>query len=155
VEEKQIVSSIYSVSAFTRFPDIFTIAAVPKEGHPVEEIEEAIYDEIERLQTEGPSDWELERIDNQVEAGYVRALASNRGMAFRLADMQAITGDWSYFLKVKEKIMAVTADDVKRVLRDYFTEDNRTVAYIVKPEPDAGENAAMTKKYEKPAGVAK
>lgn len=155
VVDKQLVSSINSYSDFTRFPDIFVISATPKEGHPVGEVEAAIYEEISRLQTEGPTDWEMKRIANQIEAGFLRGLGSNRGMGFRLADMQAKTGDWGYLLTNRDKILAVTADDVKRVLAKYFIEDNRTVAYIVKPEKGAEEKSSMIKKYDKPTGVVK
>ena len=50
--------------------------------------------------------------------------------------MHARIGDWSYLLQLKDKRQAVTPDDIKRVLDDYFTEDNRTVAYLVKPEKE-------------------
>ena len=56
--------------------------------------------------------------------------------------MQAKVGDWSYLLTLMNKRMAVSADDVKRVMAEYFIPDNRTVAYLVKPEtPREGEQA--------------
>lgn len=155
VEEKQIVSSINAMSFFSRFPDIFTIVAVPKSGHTIEEIENAIYEEIERLRNEGPSEWELQRVRNQLEADYVRSLRSNRGLARRLSNMQAIIGDWSYLLTLKDKRLAVTADDVKRVLSDYFTEDNRTVAYLVKPAKENSGKLSKTQKFNKKQAVVK
>ncbi|UCE64994.1 MAG: insulinase family protein [Candidatus Zixiibacteriota bacterium] len=155
VEKKQMVSSIRAISAFTRFPDIFTIVAIPKAGYSVEEVEKAIYEEIDRLQNEGPTGWELQRVRNQLEADYVRGLQSNRGMAFGLANMQAQVGDWGYLLILKEKRRAVTADDVKRVLAEYFTEDNRTVAYLVKPDRGISAESAKIQKLNKRQAVKK
>jgi predicted Zn-dependent peptidase len=137
VEDKQIASSVYAGSDFARFPSLFTVFATPKAPHTLDEVEKAIYDEIDKLKTEGPSKWELERTRNQIEADHVRGMQSNIGMAFRLEDMQALTGDWSYINKLKELREKVTADDVKRVLNKYFIQDNRTVAFLTKPESDS------------------
>ncbi len=136
VEEKQLVTSARAYSSFTRFPDIFEIRATPKAPHTIEEVEAAIYEEIERLRTEGPSEWELQRVRNQLDADFVRGLRSNFGLSRRIVDMQAKVGDWSYLLQLKDKRQAVTPDDIKRVLTEFFTEDNRTVAFLVKPEKE-------------------
>jgi predicted Zn-dependent peptidase len=134
VEEKQLVTSARAYSYFTRFPDIFIIRATPKAPHTIEEVEEAIYEEIERLRRDGPTDWELQRVTNQLDADFVRGLRSNFNLCYRIVDMQAKVGDWSYLLQLKDKRQAVTSDDIKRVLTEFFTEDNRTVAFLVKPE---------------------
>jgi len=155
VEEKQMISSIRAMSAFTRFPDIFTIIAVPKAGYTIKDVETAVYEEIENLRKEGPSDWELQRVINQLEADYVRGLRSNRGLAFRLSDMQAKVGDWSYLLTLKEKRQAVTAEDVKRILEEYFIQNNRTVAYLVKPDEGTSGESAKIRKIKKHQAVAK
>lgn len=139
VEEKQLVTSARAYSSFTRFPDIFEIRATPKAPHTIEEVEKAIYEEIDKLRMEGPSEWELQRVRNQLDADFVRGLRSNFGLSRRIVDMQAKVGDWSYLLKLKDKRQAVTSDDIKRVLTEFFTEDNRTVAFLVKPEKEVAQ----------------
>ena len=137
VVEKQLATSVSASSDFTRFPDLFTITAIPKAPHTTEEVEGAIYDELEKLKNDGPTRWELEKVRNQLDADYIRGMQSNLGMAFRLEDMQALTGDWQYITKVKELRAKVTADDVKRVIAKYLTQDRRTVATLVKPKSAA------------------
>lgn len=143
VEQKQLATSVYASSDFTRFPDLFTISATPRAPHTIAEVEQAIYDEIEKLKNEGPTDWELQRVRNQLEADYVRGLQSNLGMAFRISDMQALVGDWNFTARVKERRQAVTAADIKRALAQSFTPEHRTVAYLVKPGQQVAEKAAM------------
>lgn len=150
VEEKQLATSVGAGAGFTRYPDVFTITATPKAPHTVEEVEEAIYEELTRLQQEGPTDWELQRVRNQLDADYVRGLRSNRGLAWRLADMQAKVGDWSYMLTLKNKRQAVTAEGVKRVMAESFIPDNRTVAHLVKPEKKREGEQAMKIQSIKP-----
>jgi predicted Zn-dependent peptidase len=65
----------------------------------------------------------------------VRRMTSNLGLAFQIADSQALLGDWSETFRSAEELEAVTADDVRRVAEKYLVERNRTVAVLRRPEP--------------------
>ncbi|MEE9554642.1 MAG: pitrilysin family protein [candidate division Zixibacteria bacterium] len=143
VEERQMVTSIGAWGSFTRYPDVYTISATPKAPFKVEEVEQAIYEELADFQREGPTEWELQRVRNQLDADYVRGLRSNMGLARRLTDMQAKVGDWSFLLTLKERREAVTANDITRVMAEYLVPNNRTVAYLVKPESEEPEGQTM------------
>jgi predicted Zn-dependent peptidase len=150
VDEKRIAVNVSASSDFTRFPDLFTISATPKAPHTLDELESAIYEELDKLAREGPSKWELERVRNQIEADFVRGMQSNLGMAFRISNMQALVGDWSYIEKANELRKAVTADDVKRVMTKYLTKEKRTVAHLVKPDKkDQPQQAAEVEEAKK------
>ncbi len=156
VEQQQLVTSIYASSDFGRMPSLFSISASPRAPHTVAEVEQAIYVEMNKLQTDGATDWELTRVRNQLEAEYIRGMQSNMGMAFRLSSMQALIGDWTYITKLKELRSKVTSDDIKRVMAKYFTEKNRTVATIIKPKNgDSKPEASNIKKMNPAQGVAK
>jgi predicted Zn-dependent peptidase len=114
-----------------RGPRLFTVAAQPLRGRSTEEIEAAVYEEIERLVAEPPSELELARVRNQIESSDVRRLASNLGLAFQLAESVAYHGDWRETFRSGEHLAAVTAADVQRVAREYLTAINRTVAELV------------------------
>ncbi len=43
---------------------------------------------------------------------------------------EALTGDWRNLFKQLDRIDAVTADDIQRVAKTYFTTKNRTVGVI-------------------------
>jgi predicted Zn-dependent peptidase len=47
-------------------------------------------------------------------------------------------GDWRKMFTGLQEIDRVTADDVQRVVRQYFVESGRTVAYTVSPKDHAG-----------------
>ena len=119
-----------------RYPDLFTFGAAPLEGHTTEEIENVVYAELERLKTEPVSAWELGKVRNQIEAGFISQLNSNMGMAIRLASYEQTTGDWNNLAANRDLALAVTADDVMRVAKKYFDAKHRTVATLVKPRSD-------------------
>ncbi|SYZ74205.1 conserved exported hypothetical protein [Candidatus Zixiibacteriota bacterium] len=132
IKEKKLGDARASMDNMTRNPGTFSCVLTPTGDHTVAEMETAAYAEIDRLKTEKVSDWELEKVRNQIDAGFIRSLQSNRGMAFRLSSSEAITGDWHYFLNYREALKKVTADDIMRVVNKYLVKSNRSVAYIVR-----------------------
>lgn len=140
VVEKKIAvgASSNSGTPGTRYANLFTLSATPRAPHTAAEVEEAIYEELERLKNEPPTEKELEKVITNLNADLVRSLRSNNGLASQLAYFEAVAGDWRYILRNRDKIMKVTGEDVMRVARAYFTKKNRTVATLVQVLP-AGE----------------
>jgi len=138
VEQKQLASSVSASSAFARYPELFHVSGVPMKGHSTEELELAIYEEIEKLKNEPVSAWELEKVKNQFDKAMIQSVNSNMGMCWRLSSNEAVMGTWQYLNKYWTDIKQVTAEDIQRVARQYLVESNRTVATIVKPsDPDS------------------
>ena len=102
-------------------------------GRYSQEIEAAVYEEVDRLQREPPTADELQRVRNQVEASSIQRLQSNFGLAFQLSSSEALWYDWRQTFRDQTALLAVTAADVQRVAREYFDKSNRTVATLVRP----------------------
>jgi predicted Zn-dependent peptidase len=68
-----------------------------------------------------------------LDAELVRSLRSNSGLASQLSFYQTVAKDWRYLLKIRDRIAAVTSEDIQRVAARYFVPSNRTVATLVKP----------------------
>jgi predicted Zn-dependent peptidase len=115
----------------TRLDPLFVINADPKAPHTLEEVEAAVLEELEHLKTEPVTMRELERLWNADEAELVRYLGSNVGLAFTVGLHAATRGDWRSFLTDMERLKMVTPDDIMRVASEYFTEENRTVGWLV------------------------
>jgi len=122
-----------------RLDPLFMISADPKDPHTLEEVEAAILEELERVKVEPVAMRELERVWNQDEATLVRALGSNMGLAFRVGFYAAMRGDWRALLTDMERVKQVTPEDIMRVAEKYFTEENRTVGYLVEVESEDGD----------------
>ncbi len=141
VREKRLAASIGTQSSApgARAPNVFMISAVPLAPHTPGEVEEAIYDELDRLKTEPVTVRELEKVLNNLDASLLRSLRSNSGLASQLSYFQTVAGDWRYILEARKRIAAVTAEDIQRVAATYFRKSNRTVATLVKPTLSASE----------------
>ena len=62
-------------------------------------------------------------------------------MARVLASSEHLAGTWRYLFTEREKIKAVTADEVQRMAKKYLTEGNRTVAELRQKAGGGGEPA--------------
>src|SRR3989475_150707 len=135
VQEKQLAASIQASSDYpgTKYPNLFVISATPRAPHTTVEVEQAVYEELDRLKREPVSPHELQKILNQVDASLVRALRSNSGMASYLAYFQAISGDWRESVQRRRRTAQVTPGDIRRAATTYFTNSNPPRATPVKP----------------------
>jgi len=113
---------------------ILCIDAYPKEGTTALEVEQAIYEEIDKLKDQPVVEEELIKIKNNIDAGIVWASYSNLGLAGYLARAQALAGDWQYLLNMRDNLKAVTAEDIQRIAQKYLTRENRTVATLIPRE---------------------
>lgn len=140
VRDKRIALVAVAQPSFpgAKYPNMFLLYVVPAVGHTVEENEKAGYDVLEKLKTEKVDEATLQRVKTKIRASVVRGLDSNAGMADQLASYYANYGDWRKLFTGIEEIDKVTADDVQRVARQYFTPETRTVVYTVRPASPAG-----------------
>lgn len=132
VKEKKIAvaASGFPGMPGNKYPSLFLFYAVPARGRTNQECEEAIYAEIDKLKTEPVLPEELEKAKTRSRAGLIRQLASNSGLASQLTFYEVITGDWRNLFKQLDDIDRVTAEDIQRVAKKYFTTKNQTVGII-------------------------
>jgi len=134
VEEEKIAAEIDTSSGFPgeRYPNLFAVFSAPRHPHPSEELEKAIYRELDRLKSELVSAQELKKVKNQIQTDFLRKLNSNSKLAYWLSYGQTLFGDWQYVTERLQSFEKVTAEDIRRVAQKYFTSRNRTVATLVK-----------------------
>jgi predicted Zn-dependent peptidase len=133
VVEKQLAAAVSTSGApGSRYPNLFVISATPRHPHTVAEVEQAIYDELEKLANEPVADNELVRSRNRLATDRLRALKGNGGLARMLTYYQSVTGDWRYLVDYDEQVAGITAEEIMAVAKTYFTPDNRTVAILNK-----------------------
>lgn len=125
-------------------PGLFYFYSLVNPSAKVEGVEEAIQREIVRLQNEPPSEQELQRAKNQVEAARIFEQDSNFRHAMLMGQAESVGAGWRRIDQFVERIRAVTAKDIQRVAKQYLTPDNRTVGILIplpSPPPDLAPTA--------------
>jgi predicted Zn-dependent peptidase len=140
VLDKKVALGASASSSSQIYPSLFVISATPAQDKTAADVEAAVYEEIERLQKEPPTDEEMTRVRNAADASFVRALRSNMGIARIISYVEYAAGSWRYIFTEREKLKAVTPEQVQAVAKKYFAPENRTVAEL-RPKP-AEEEAA-------------
>ncbi|MCX6921964.1 MAG: insulinase family protein, partial [Verrucomicrobia bacterium] len=128
-----VATETYADQSSQKWEGMFNAGGEVKEGHTPQEVEQGIYDNLEKLKQEEVPPEELQKVKNNFAAAEYRRLSSNFPILMHLVRNDG-EGDWREINEAGPKIQAVTAADVKRVANKYFTKENRTVAiYTRKP----------------------
>jgi predicted Zn-dependent peptidase len=112
-------------------PGLFEFYVEMKPGKTAAEGEKALYAEIDRLATEGPTERELQKARNQAESGFISALKTNNGAGQTLGFYEHVHGDYKKMFSAIERYRAVTAADCRRVAKQVFDSTHRTAAILV------------------------
>jgi len=121
----------------TRCDNLFAFLAVLSGSATYEEVEAALYEELDRLKSEPVSEAELEKAKTRILSGLIHQWARPDDAASLAATYQFITGDWRSMEDYLRDIQRVRPEDIIEAARTYFTRENRTVAHLVKPaEPE-------------------
>lgn len=131
VYEKQI--ALYAGGDFSMIstnPSMFYLYAASMPGKPVEEVEKTLYAEIDKFKNEPVSEKELTKAKNQIESSFIMGQDSNFNRAMLLGQYETVAS-WKLLDRYVDNVRKVTAEDVMRVAKRYFSEDNRTVGVLV------------------------
>jgi len=131
----EVATETFAYQDSRKWAGLFNAGGEAKDGHTPQEVEQGIYAELEKLKrAEVPAD-ELQKVKNNFAAGEYRRLSSNNPILMQLINYDG-RGDWREINEAGPKVQAVTVGDVKRVVNEYFTADNRSVAiYTRKAKP--------------------
>ncbi|CAN5824535.1 hypothetical protein BH24ACI4_BH24ACI4_23370 [soil metagenome] len=120
VYDEQSAANISAFQSTSEDAGEFAVIVTPRPGHSLTAIEAAADAIIARLRTEGPTEEEIRKAVAGEELAFIRSLEANLGKAFRLADGAAYHGDPGAFRNDYQRMLAVTAADVRRVASRYL-----------------------------------
>ncbi|GGZ69597.1 peptidase M16 [Lysobacter xinjiangensis] len=105
------------------------VAAYPKDGDP-SNVEAELLKQIEQLAARPVTDEEVAQSKQRIANGFELLMTDVNAVGMSLTGAVA-NGDWRLPFLQRDRIAAVTADDVNRVARTYFKSSNRTLGRFV------------------------
>ncbi|HJV90094.1 MAG TPA: pitrilysin family protein [Holophagaceae bacterium] len=145
VLEKKLATDVRAGNRDRKYAGTFDATGTISGDHTPEEVEKAIYAEIEKIQKDGVTANELQKVKNQAQANNFRSLEDDFNLMVQLAVSDAITG-YREFLAGPAKYDAVTTADVQRVAKAYLTKETRNVAIFTRKAGSAP--SALDKELE-------
>jgi zinc protease len=127
VDKKQLATQIGTGYDETFDPNLFQIYAVTAKGVKEADLEEAIYEEIDKVQKDGITARELQKIKNQKLMQFYSQIETINGKSNNIGTYELFFGDYKKMFNAPAEYEKVSMDDVKRVANEYFKKSNRTV----------------------------
>ncbi|MFN2460325.1 MAG: M16 family metallopeptidase [Candidatus Velthaea sp.] len=123
----QLATTAFAGADLREAPGLFGFRAILSKGKQVADARKALDAEIARLQSERVTAAELDRAKTQIASSFVRGRQTYNGIALALVRSAVERGDPAAVNADLARYQAVTAADIQRVARTYFTRANRTV----------------------------
>ncbi len=130
VDKQQLATQIYSDYSESFDPGLFYIYTVTNKGVNHEDLENAIYKEIDKIKNEGISEKELQKIKNQKLMEFYGQVETINGKSNNLGIYELYFGDYKKMFEAPENFNRITIADVQNVAKKYFSKSNRTVGVL-------------------------
>lgn len=131
IDEKQIaLSAGAGYSSIKKYPFLFYFYGTALPGKTIDEVERALYEEVEKIKKHAPTEREVQKAKNQIEAEFIMAQDSVFFQA-EILGMFEMVGDWRLKDKYLEGMRRVTPENVRQVAKKYLVEDKRTVGILI------------------------
>ena len=134
VEETESAMYVGSFPFASEDPGLSFVFGIANSDVNPSDLENEINGEFDRIKSELISDKEFNKIRNMMENDFIYNFSSMIGIAENLANYKMYLGDADLINTELNRYLKVTKEDILRVAKKYFTEDNRVVLYYLPKE---------------------
>ena len=139
IYEQQVAQSADAITDLREDAGVFYFNVVLASEKKPEDVERALLAEIKKMQDAPVSAAELNKAKNQLVTNELRQRETSNGKALALGESAVLLGDPNRVNTDLTRLQAVTATDIQRVMKKYFTATNRLVIYYL---PEAAKTNA-------------
>jgi len=130
VDKSQLASSVFTNFGATFAPSLFGVYAVTQKGKKVEDVENAVYAELEKIKKEGITPNELQKVKNQKLIEFYNQIETINGKSNNIGTYEVFFGDYRKMFDAPGAYNKITTEDIKRVANQYFKKSTRTVGIL-------------------------
>ena len=115
---------------YDRQEGLFLLDGTPAGTHTIDDVQQALFEQVQQLKDALVAVDELERIKSKVVASNVYEQDSSFYQGMKVGQLEAVGLDWKLANVYVERINAVTAEQVQAVTKKYLVEDHLTIAEL-------------------------
>ena len=130
VYDREITRDVFASNDSKRLDGDFGIVATARPGFGLDTVRATIDRELRRLAADGPTQRELDQAKNAIESAFLNRLESVQGKSEQLNAYYYFTGVPDGFQTEIDRLRAVTATDIKRVVNAYLLGPRVTLSIV-------------------------
>jgi len=134
VKDEEAAFAVFGFVDGRMGPSQFRIIVASNAGVDIGTCEKLMDEEIAKIQNEGITPAELEKVRTQFKASFIEGRQTVMNKAENIHHYIRFHGDLSDINTDLDRYLAVTADDIQRVARKYLRADNRTMVIAAPPQ---------------------
>jgi len=145
IYDDQIASDVSVYNESREIGGQFYVQVTARPGHGVDELEKEINEEMTRFLKEGPTPEEVQRVETQYLAGFVRGIeriGGFGGKSDRLAQYAVYTGNPDSYKVTLKRVREATAEDLKAAANRWLTDGVYVADVLPFPEYKAAQAGA-------------
>ena len=145
VYDDQIASDVSVYNESREIGGQFSIQVTARPGHGVDELQKEINEELSRFLNEGPTPEELQRVQTQYLAGFVRGIeriGGFGGKSDRLAQYAVYTGNPDGYKVTLKRVREATGEDLKDAANRWLADGVYIADVLPFPEYRAAQTGA-------------
>ena len=140
VDNKKAASVFSNTTDSAEAGNIMFVARLKKD-QPIKEVQDIMLNAVENFAKEPPTQEEFDRAKAKLLKDFELQLSNTEQVGVLLSEYQAM-GDWRMIFITRDRIKNAKVEDVVRVAKLYFKEQNRTMGMFIPTEkPDRSEIA--------------
>ena len=132
IDEKQLAVEAWTYMPRAFDPNLLYIYAVCSADVHENDLENAIYEELDKIISNGVTEKELQKAMNLKLAKFYHEMETINGKANTIGTYELFFGDYAKLFSAPDEYAKVTVDDIKTVAAKYFKKSNRTVGILKK-----------------------
>jgi len=131
IDKKKMANQIYAYNMENKDPGLFLFLAVCNPGIKAEDVEKEILAQIHKIQKEGVSKEELEKIKINTKSDFIFGMESSSSLVSLFGSYFA-RGDITPLLEYEKRLDTLTSEEVQNVAKKYFIPENSTTVILRK-----------------------
>jgi zinc protease len=133
-DQDKVAIELSAIPLSAESAGVFGVLAIAGQGKSMESVRSALDEEIAKIQKDGITEEEYQKVMNQITKDIVSSATSMGEVAFKLAHYHAVHGDANMANGELEAYRKVTKQDIQRVAQQYLNNNNRTVLIYTVPK---------------------
>lgn len=130
IDRQQLAINIFAYMPRAFDPTLLRIYAVCSMGISEDKLEQAVYDEIDKIINEGVTEDELQKVKNSKIVEFYRSMQSINGKSNTIGTYEVFFGDYKKLFNAPDEYRKVTVEDIRNVAKRYLKKSNRTVGVL-------------------------